>query len=182
MPLKNRAMILGGIDAGKTTLKEALFGRERRPKKIKTQSLIYEDWIVDTPGEYTENPLHYRSIMATSLEITHVLFVQDATNEKTIFAPGFSLGINKLPIGVVTKADASEANIEQAIHLLKKAIVKGPIVITSAYTGEGIDIIPALVRCQSLDEMKAYAASHQSENLIFHENAKVRRQQSRKEE
>ncbi|UUI03829.1 EutP/PduV family microcompartment system protein [Oceanobacillus jeddahense] len=173
MPLKNRAMILGGIDAGKTTLKEALFGRERQPKKIKTQSLIYEDWIVDTPGEYTENPLHYRSIMATSLEITHVLFVQDATNEKTIFAPGFSLGINKLPIGVVTKADASEANIERAIHLLKKAIVKGPIVITSAFTEEGIDVIPALVECQSLDEMRAYVTNHPSENLIFYENAKA---------
>src|SRR5690625_1203728 len=162
-------MILGGIDAGKTTLTDALLGHEQKPKKVKTQSLNYDDWIVDTPGEYTENPLHYRSIMATSMEITHVLFVQDATNEKSIFAPGFSSGINKLSIGAVTKADHENADMDRALWLLKKAMVSGPIVATSAYTGQGIGNILDLVRLNSMREMKEYAENSGSKHVIFHE-------------
>lgn len=169
MQRQNRAMIIGGIDAGKTTLTDALLKRQRKRKKIKTQSLIYDDWIVDTPGEYTENPLYYRNLMSTSLEITHVLFIQDATNRKSIFAPGFSSGINKLSIGVVTKADAEQADIDHAIHLLKKALVRGPIVITSAYTGRGLSEIADLMKLNSMNEMKKYTESSESEDIIYHD-------------
>src|SRR5690606_25624189 len=110
MTRKNRAMLIGSIGAGKSTLTNALLGRE--VKAVKTQALVYYDWIVDTPGEYTENPLYYKNIMATSLEVTHVLFLQDATRNKTIFPPGFSTGMNKLPIGVVTKSDSEKADID----------------------------------------------------------------------
>ena len=72
---------------------------------VKTQTLVYYDWIVDTPGEYTENPFFYKNIMATALEVTHVFYLQDATNGKMIFPPGFSMGFSKLPIGVITKSD-----------------------------------------------------------------------------
>lgn len=164
-------MILGGIDAGKTTLADALLKREQKEKKVKTQSLIYDDWIVDTPGEYIENPLHYRNIMATSMEVTHVLLVQDATNEKTIFAPGFSSGLNKLSIGVVSKADHSKANIERSIDILKKAMVRGPILVTSAYTREGLELIYDLVQLNTMKAMEDYVRQSDSENLIFHGNS-----------
>lgn len=162
-------MIIGGIDAGKTTLTDALLNRDRKPKKVKTQSLIFDDWIVDTPGEYTENPLHYRNIMATSMEITHVLFTQDATNAKSIFAPGFSSGINKLAIGVVTKADHENANIDHAVKLLKKTMVRGPIVIASAHTGQGLTEIIDLVQLNSIKEMKTYVEKSDSPNILFHD-------------
>ncbi|GGN57160.1 hypothetical protein GCM10007971_17890 [Oceanobacillus indicireducens] len=168
MRTNNRVMVLGGIDAGKTTLADALLKRERKDKKVKTQSLIYDDWIVDTPGEYIENPLHYRNIMATSMEMTHVIFLQDATNDKTIFAPGFSSGINKLPIGVVSKADHAEADIERSIQILKKAMVRGPIVVTSAYTGEGLQLIYDLVRLNTMKAMEDYTRQSDSRNIIFH--------------
>ena len=47
----NRAMLIGSIGAGKSTLTNALL--EDQQDAVKTQSLIYRDWIVDTPGEYT---------------------------------------------------------------------------------------------------------------------------------
>lgn len=167
--MKNRAMLIGGIDAGKTTLTDALLKRERKPEKLKTQALIYDDWIVDTPGEYTENPLYYRNLMATSMEITHVLYLQDATKQKAIFAPGFSSGINKLAIGVVSKIDHEDADVEQAIQILKKVVVKGPIVIVSAYTGEGLKEIVNLVKLNTMQEMKDYVAASESKQLFFHE-------------
>ncbi|HBJ02601.1 MAG TPA: ethanolamine utilization protein EutP, partial [Lysinibacillus sp.] len=72
--MKNRVMIIGGVQAGKSTLMNTLLGKESSANK--TQALVYEDWIVDTPGEYIENPMYYRNIMATSLEVTHVIYLQ----------------------------------------------------------------------------------------------------------
>jgi ethanolamine utilization protein EutP len=162
---KNRAMLIGSIGAGKSTLTNALLGKE--VEAVKTQSLIYYDWIVDTPGEYTENPLYYKNIMATSLEVTHVLFLQDATKKKTIFPPGFSTGINKLPIGVVTKADSNSADIDFAINQLKRVIPKGPIVITSAINKIGIEDIRQLVKCNSFSEMRDYVENNPSQFVVF---------------
>lgn len=169
MRTNNRLMILGGINAGKSTLTDALLGKDRKNKKIKTQSLVYDDWIVDTPGEYIENPLFYRTIMATSMEITHVMFVQDSTNDKTNFAPGFSSGINKLSIGVVTKIDHEDADIERSVRILKKTLIRGPIILTSAFTGQGVDLIHNLMELNSMKEMKEYVENSDSNHILFHE-------------
>ncbi|MCM3572297.1 EutP/PduV family microcompartment system protein [Mesobacillus subterraneus] len=150
MAKQNRAMLIGAIGAGKSTLTNKLLGRE--VQAVKTQSLIYRDWIVDTPGEYTENPLFYKNIMATALEVTHVLYLQDSTKKKTIFPPGFATGINKIPIGVVTKSDAEEANVNLAVNKLRAVIPKGIIIIASAVNGQGIEEIRKLVQCHSLQE------------------------------
>ncbi|MFJ7726968.1 EutP/PduV family microcompartment system protein [Neobacillus sp. NPDC097160] len=165
MTNKNRAMLVGSIGAGKSTLTNALLGRKE--EAVKTQALIFNKWIVDTPGEYTENPFFYKNIMATALEVTHVLYLQDATKQKTIFPPGFSTGINKLPIGVVTKCDSEKADIDAAIKQLKRVIPKGPIVLTSSVTGKGLQEIRHLVKCNTMQEMQKYAESISEEVVIF---------------
>ncbi|TYR78914.1 ethanolamine utilization protein EutP [Priestia megaterium] len=165
MAVKNRAMLVGSIGAGKSTLTNALL--ERQVEAVKTQTLIYYDWIVDTPGEYIENPLFYKNIMATALEVTHVLYLQDATRKKTIFPPSFSMGINKLPIGVITKSDSEDADVSLAIAELERVITKGPIVVTSSLKGEGLQEIRDLVKCKSLKEMKTYAEETPSDYIIF---------------
>ncbi len=149
---KNRAMLIGSIGAGKSTMTNALLGR--RVEAVKTQTLTYYDWIVDTPGEYAENPMYYRSIMATCLEVTHVLYIQDATRSTCIFPPGFATGIPKLPIGVISKADSSQADVDRAVEQLKKVMAKGPLVISSAFTGQGIEEIRHLVLQDSLEDMR----------------------------
>ena len=164
--MKNRAMLIGSIGAGKSTLTNALLGRE--VKAVKTQSLLYFDWIVDTPGEYSENPFFYKNIMATALEVTHVLYLQDSTKKKMIFPHGFSTGINKLPIGVVTKSDSDKADIELAVSLLKKVMVnRVPIVITSSLKNEGIEEIKMLVGMNTIQEMKEYIDNHPSPYIFF---------------
>jgi ethanolamine utilization protein EutP len=165
MTKKNRAMLIGSIGAGKSTLTNALLGSEIQA--VKTQALVYRDWIVDTPGEYIENPFFYKNIMATALEVTHVLYMQDATKRKTIFPPGFSTGITKLPIGIVTKCDSEKADIKEAIRQLKRVIPTGPIVLTSAITGQGLREIRNLVKCNSMEEMKEYVNTISEEVGIF---------------
>ncbi|MDR6550570.1 EutP/PduV family microcompartment system protein [Paenibacillus qinlingensis] len=162
-----RAMLIGSIGAGKSTLLDALLGRQ--VKTLKTQALNFEDWLVDTPGEYTENPFFYRSILATAQEVTHVLFVQDATHAKTIFPPNFASGFNKLPIGVVSKADAPIAQVDRAVKLVRQAIPRGAIVISSSFTGQGMQEIKDLVQqCATLEEMKTYCTRTAVRHLIFH--------------
>lgn len=149
-------MLIGSIGAGKTTLTNALLNKTIDARK--TQSLNYDEWIVDTPGEYLENPMHYGNIMATSLEVTHVFYIQDATNEKLSFPPGFGSAFSKLAVGVITKADDVKANVENAKRNLKSVIGNAPIVITSAKKARGLQTLRDLVRCSTREEMEIYLA------------------------
>ncbi|MFM1652147.1 EutP/PduV family microcompartment system protein [Brevibacillus sp. B_LB10_24] len=136
-----RAMIIGAVGAGKTSLVQALFA-DRQPAR-KTQALEYRDWVIDTPGEYSENPMYYRSLMATALESGVLVMVQDAARERNYFPPGFAQGFPLRPIGVITKADHPKANVERAKSLLRESLPEGDIFVTSAYAGKGIDELRA---------------------------------------
>lgn len=163
--MKNKAMLIGAIDAGKTTIINELIGNPA--SALKTQVLQYHQWIIDTPGEYTENPLFYKNIMATALEVTHVVYVQDATTGKSIFPPGFSGGIPKLPIALVTKEEAENANVDRALQILRRVMLKGPVIITSAYDKKGIEHIKPLVACNTMEEMRSYVESQSDPSLKF---------------
>lgn len=163
--MQNKAMLIGAVRAGKSSLTNALLGREA--EAVKTQALSYYDWIVDTPGEYTENPMFYKNIMATALEVTHVLYLQDSTSGKMIFPPGFSMGVPKLPIGVITKCDHPEAHIDRALGMMKTVMNQGPVVITSSVDGTGIVHIKQLVQLDSLEAMHQYVQDCGDGNLLF---------------
>lgn len=163
--MKKKAIVIGAIDAGKTTLINTLLNNQEKVRK--TQTLHYHDWIVDTPGEYAENPLHHKNIMVSSMQTTHVIFVQSAVAVKNIFPPGFSHGIPKLSIGVVTKADLASADIERSINHLKRVMSKGPIVVASTVTGQGLAFIEPLVACETYDAMKTYVEETNDPHLHF---------------
>lgn len=132
-----KVMIIGAVGSGKSTLVKALFG-EQQPAP-KTQSLIYRDWVIDTPGEYSENPLYYRSLMATSHEAAAVLLVHDATRDRNYFPPGFAQGFPIPAIGAVTKIDDPKANADRARALLRQSLPEGDIYFTSSTTINGIE-------------------------------------------
>lgn len=163
--MKNRVMIIGGVQAGKSTLMNALLGKDGQANK--TQALVYDDWIVDTPGEYIENPMYYRNIMATSLEVTHVIYLQDATSAKSVFPPQFSLGIPKIQIGVITKIDAHLADVERATALLQNVMTHGPIVKTSSWQKLGIEFIAPLIQLKSDEEIRQFVKDRDSPYLMY---------------
>lgn len=134
---KGKVMIIGTIGSGKSTLTKRLL--EDSSPITKTQALTYMDWIIDTPGEYSENPMFYRSLMATSLEAKILLVIQDATKYHQLLPPNFSQGFPLLPFGVITKIDHPDANIEKAEQLLRQVLPASEIFQVSSVTLVGMD-------------------------------------------
>lgn len=141
-----RVMLVGAVGAGKTTLIKAL--SQSDDPVTKTQAIQYQARSIDTPGEYMENPMFYRALFSTSLEAQAVLLIQDASKGQSIFPPGFAQAFPKKTIGIVSKIDHPDADVERAIGFLQKLCVNGPIVTVSALTGEGVEKLRHLLNWQ----------------------------------
>lgn len=154
--IKKRIMLAGAVNAGKTTLMRALF-HAKLPgmKKEKTQSLEYEEHAIDTPGEYTASPFMRGALFATALEADLIVFVQDATTDYIQFPPGFATAFPRRSVGVVTKIDSPEADVERALAVLRNVCVSDPdhLFCVSAKTGEGIPALRAYIDEKFKDEI-----------------------------
>ncbi|ATW25324.1 EutP/PduV family microcompartment system protein [Candidatus Formimonas warabiya] len=133
-----RVMLVGAVGSGKTTLARVLNKEEAGAVK-KTQAMEYSASSIDTPGEYVENPSYYRALFATSLEADAVVFIQDATRNRSIFPPGFAGAFAKPTFGVVTKIDHAQADVDRAREFLKSIGLSGGIHAVSAFTGAGME-------------------------------------------
>jgi len=131
-------ILIGGTKAGKTTLLKVLKGKKFKKINVRTQSLEFEDQIIDTPGEYIENRQYYTALISAAQEAEIIGLVADATAEQYFFPPTFASIFTRPVIGIITKIDEKEANIEYAKDILNMAGAKR-IFLTSSLTGEGIN-------------------------------------------
>ena len=77
--------------------------------------------------------------MVSAADADTIVLVQDATENGTMFPPGYSSSFAKPCIGVVTKSDkATEKQLEDAQKYLKIAGAK-EIFVTSSYEGTGFE-------------------------------------------
>jgi len=131
-------MVLGGVDAGKSTLINALSQADVVPVR-KTQMINYQGIAIDTPGEYAELGHLRNSLQAAAVDAKVLVVVQDATRSNTFFPPNYFLVFPQPIIGVVTKMDiATDAQAEQATRLLRQSGVVGEIFYVSAINGSGL--------------------------------------------
>lgn len=116
-----RIMMVGKISSGKTTLSQRLTREALEYRKTQAIEVI-GDWIIDTPGEYLERRSFYSALLVTSSEADAVLFLHDASDTNSMFAPQLA-GMFSCPvIGVITKSDlAKNGDIERAEYFLKEA-------------------------------------------------------------
>lgn len=100
----NKIMLIGRTGSGKTTLTQKLNNEIVSYKK--TQAVSYKSKIIDTPGEYVENKMFYKSLLVLSADAKTIILIQAANDEDTLFPPRFSTMFpRKDIIGIVTKAD-----------------------------------------------------------------------------
>ena len=115
-----KVMLIGRTGCGKTTLTQKLMNEEVKYKK--TQAVTYKSKIIDTPGEYVENKMYYKSLLVLSADAKIIILVQSAIDGVTLFPPKFSTMFPKKEvIGLVTKIDLADADIERSKRFLMEA-------------------------------------------------------------
>lgn len=138
--LKKRCfMVLGAVGSGKTSLLRML--EDEGEAAHKTQSLDYQGWGIDTPGEYAEMGFRRVSLVAASVDARLLVVVQDATRSQSPFPPNYLLMFPRPAVGAITKIDLPNADVERATRLLRQSGVKGEIYPLSSISGEGIDTL-----------------------------------------
>ncbi len=90
---KGKVLVIGPVGSGKSTLTKRLLGKEDVPVK-KTQSLEYTNWIIDSPGEYSQNPMYYRTLMATALEAKGFINCSRCYTKGLCFTPELCIWIS----------------------------------------------------------------------------------------
>jgi ethanolamine utilization protein EutP len=133
-----KMILIGRSGSGKTTLTQVLKGK--KIKYDKTQYINYHDFIIDTPGEYAENKELARALALYSYEADIVGLLLSATEQYSLFSPNITCMANREVIGIVTKADHKDADVQRAERWLRLSGCK-KVFKVSAYTGEGIEDI-----------------------------------------
>lgn len=136
MTKQKRVILIGRSMAGKTTLCQYLNHETLRYQKTQTIQVINGS-MLDTPGEYLERNHLRGALTVSAVDAELILLVQQATDQETMFPPGYSSTFGKPCAGVVTKADlADEAQIGHAVRYLRAAGAER-IFVTSSYEGTG---------------------------------------------
>lgn len=136
--MMKKLILIGRSEAGKTTLTQALRGERLRYHK--TQYVNFHDAVIDTPGEYAENPELGRALALYSYEADVVGLLLSATEPYSLYPPNVAPMANREVIGIVTKTDAPNARPDMARMWLEIAGCKR-IFFTSSYNNEGISEI-----------------------------------------
>lgn len=130
-----KIMFVGRTGAGKTTLTQALKGKEISYHK--TQYINNFDVIIDTPGEYAENRTLARALILYSYEADIVGLLMSSLEEYSLYSPNIAAGETREIIGIVTQIDKKDSRPDLAEEWLRLAGCK-KIFHISSYTGDGI--------------------------------------------
>ncbi len=145
-----KILLIGGIGAGKTTLKQMLMNEQVSYQK--TQMLDFSHVFIDCPGEYLEIPRFYHVLIDTSHQVSEIWALQDATKKRTFYPPKFSKVFRKPVIGIITKVDLPTADIKQAGYYLNYAGIEEPFYTTSCIDSGGF--APLRMRLEALNELQ----------------------------
>lgn len=130
-----KIMLVGRTGSGKTTLTQALKGKEISYHK--TQYINNFDIIIDTPGEYAENKTLARALILYSYEADVVGLLMSSLEDYSLYSPNIAAGATREVIGIVTQIDNENARPDLAEEWLKLTGCKKVFHISS-YTCEGI--------------------------------------------
>ena len=127
-----KLLLIGRSGAGKTTLAQALRGEKIHYQK--TQGMVFDDFIIDSPGEYAENHDLGAALALYSYEADVVALVIAADDDYSLFPPCITCLVNREVIGIVTKTD--KAKPERAEGWLRLSGCK-KVFFVNSLTGEG---------------------------------------------
>lgn len=135
-----KLLLIGRSGCGKTTLTQALRGEKIHYQK--TQGMVLNDFLIDSPGEYAENHDLGCALALYSYEADVVALLIAADDDYSLFPPCITCLVNREVIGIVTKID--RADPKRAEQWLRLSGCKKVFFVNSK-SGEGVsDIIEHL--------------------------------------
>ena len=135
---KKRIMLVGRSEAGKTTLTQAL--SDRPIEYEKTQSISMNSLLIDTPGEYIQTKNFGTALAIYSYEADVIGLLLGADEPYSLYSPCITCMTTKEVIGIITKIDHKNANVQNAENWLKLAGCK-KIFKVNSLANQGIDEI-----------------------------------------
>ena len=125
-------MLVGPIEAGKSTLFKALFGLEEEVRK--TQAMEFEIGGIDTPGEFFSHPRLYHALIHTSSDVDTLVYVHPGNETEFRLPPGLlEVYDKKNVVGVITKTDLPDADPDAVEAMLRENGFKGPVFRVSSH-------------------------------------------------
>lgn len=133
-----KIILIGRSESGKTTLTQRLRGDSLEYHK--THYINYHDCIIDTPGEYVQSRELARALILYSFEADVVGLLLSSVEPYSLYSPNITGAATREIIGIITKIDREDGDVEQARRWLELTGVT-KIFPVSSYTGEGIDAL-----------------------------------------
>lgn len=127
-----KLLLIGRSGAGKTSLSQALKGEKLHYQK--TQGMAFDDFLIDSPGEYAENHDLGAALALYSYEADVVALLIAADDDYSLFPPNITCLVNREVIGIVTKID--KASPDRAERWLRLSGCEKVFYVNSV-TGEG---------------------------------------------
>lgn len=134
-------VLVGPIEAGKSTLLNALMGK--KDKVLKTQAVEFETGGgIDTPGEFFSHPRMYHALLQTVADVNTIVYVHDCQDTDCRIPPGLlDVYGGKRLIGVVTKTDVPGCDPTAAQQLLRDHGIQGEIYTVSVSDPESLAVL-----------------------------------------
>ncbi len=129
-----KLLLIGRSGCGKTTLTQALRGE--KVHYLKTQGMVFDDFLIDSPGEYIENHDLGCALALYSYEADVVALLIAADDDYSLFPPCITCLVNREVIGIVTKID--KAPPQRAERWLRLSGCK-KVFFVNSHTGEGVN-------------------------------------------
>ena len=131
-----KMFLMGRSEAGKTSLTQILHGEELHYHK--TQYTNTDDFIIDSPGEYSETKHCGIGLACFSFEADVLALVMAADEPFAVFEPNCNCWTNRPLIGIITKIDSPFANVPMVRNWMINSGCERVFEISNV-TKEGID-------------------------------------------
>ncbi|GGP22532.1 EutP/PduV family microcompartment system protein [Silvimonas iriomotensis] len=138
-----RFALVGSIEAGKSTLFNALHGRHESARK--TQAVEFDQTgAIDTPGEFFNHPRLYHALINTITDVDVLVYVHPANLLELHMPPGLlEVYHNKRLFCVISKIDLPDATPARVENLLRERGFDGEIFQVSSQWPETVAALKA---------------------------------------
>lgn len=126
IPKNKKYVFVGAVDAGKTSIFNALRGDFELARK--TQAVDYNlAGGIDTPGEFFSHPHLYKAMISTTTEAEIIIYVHAADDEVCRLPRGIlEIYNHKTIITVITKVDLPDIDLPKVRQILRECGLPEP--------------------------------------------------------